>query len=806
MSEDITTQFVLQSDVVLTPVQELPMTAREQLGADEGDYALSRTMSRAPVRVLDRDSADLLQRFRSPTRIVDAILSYSRDHRIGAEATLEEAFPILQRLIDSQVLVVATSDATTSAQSGLKVGDLFEGARVLATVQVLDDTEVHLVRTGDGGHAALKLFNAPEGASSMRHMQQEEAILRHLDGRVAPRVLAAGNRAGAAYLLLEWRPGVSAEAAAAEARRSGGESRQALLEICCSIADAYARLHAAGVVHGDVHPRNILVAADGTVTIIDFGYAVMPASGEPRTARASRGGIAFFLEPEYALAQRAGQPAPPATMLGEQYAVAALLYLLFTGSHYLDFSLEPDQLLRQIAEEQPLPFAERNTPPWPQLEELLLKCLSKRSEDRLLDMSAVAERLGAMRDAIPVPTGGPRNDVAPARRLLDEVLGRVGFEGPLVSQGLPQAPTSSLNYGAAGIAYALYRLAGVRDDPVLLALADVWVTRARAHMDDDDGCFSAELDITPETVGRSSTFHSGAGVEAVSAIVAQARGDVMARKAAVSAFLERSHLPLLSLDLTLGRCSSLLGCCLLLETLVTADAGEREEIRRFGDRRAQEIRTEIVAFPPIGNRGEIAYMGVAHGWAGILYALLLWDEVTGRAPAPEVVMRLDELALSAQPWGRGVRWPIRTGGASSYMGGWCNGSAGFVHLFTLAWRTSRNDRWLRLAEQAAWTTWEADDPVSSLCCGRSGRAYALLNLYRHTDETAWHERARDLALRAAAHAADGVEQGRVDSLYKGLLGVSLLAAEIEVPTQARMPFFEPEGWPKPETLPSIASS
>jgi eukaryotic-like serine/threonine-protein kinase len=800
MSEDITTRFVLQSDVVLMPVQELPMTAREQLGADDGDYALSRTMSRTPVRVLDRDFADLLQRFRSPTRIVDAILSYSRDHRVGAEATLEEAFPMLQRLINSQVLVVATSDATTSAQSRLKVGDLFEGARVLATVQVLDDTEVHLVRTRDGGHAALKLFNAPEGASPLSLVRREQAFLRHLDGRTAPRALAAGEWAGAAYLLLEWRPGVAAEVAAAEARRDGG-ARQALLELCCSIADAYARLHAAGVVHGDVHPRNVLVAADGTVTIVDFGYAVMPASAEPQTARASRGGIAFFLEPEYALAQRAGQPAPPATALGEQYAVAALLYLLLTGSHYLDFSLEPDELLRQIAEEQPLPFAERNTLPWPQLEELLLKCLSKRPEDRLPDMSAVAERLGAMRDAVPVPTGGPRNDVAPARRLLDEVLERVGFEGALVSEGLPQAPTSSLNYGAAGIAYALYRLAGVRDDPVLLALADMWVTRARAHMDDKDGCFCPELDITPETVGRSSTFHSGAGVEAVSAIVAHARGDVAARKVAIRAFLERSHLPSVSLDLTIGRCSSLLGCCLLLDTLVTADVTEGDEIRRFGDRWAQEIRAEVIAFPPIGNPGEIAYMGAAHGWAGILYALLLWDEVTGRAPAPELAMRLDELALSAQPWGRGLRWPIRTGGASSYMGGWCNGSAGFVHLFTLAWRTSRNDRWLRLAEQAAWTTWEADDPVSSLCCGRSGRAYALLNLYRHTDEAAWHERARELALRAAAHAANGVEQGRIDSLYKGLLGVSLLAAEIEVPTQARMPFFEPEGRPKPETLP-----
>jgi serine/threonine protein kinase len=806
MSEDITTRFVLQSDVVLTPVLELPTTAREQIGAGEGDYALSRPTSRDPVRVLDRDSADLLQRFRSPTRIVDAILGYSRDHRVGAEATLEEAFPMLQRLIDSQVLVAAASDTSTSSRSGLKVGDQFAGARVLANVQVLDDTEVHLVRTGDGGHAALKLFNTAGGAAPLRRMQREEAILRHLDGKVAPRVLGAGDRAGAAYLLLEWRPGISAQAAASEARRAGGESRQALLELCCSIADAYARLHAAGVVHGDVHPRNVLVAADGTVTIIDFGSAVMPASGEPHTARALRGGIAFFLEPEYALAQRAGGPAPPVTVLGEQYAVAALVYLLVTGSHYLDFSLEPGELLRQIAEEQPLPFTERNTPPWPQLEELLLRCLSKRPEDRLPGMSAVVERLRAMSDAVPAPTGGPRSDMAPVRTLLDKILERVGFDGPLISEGLPAAPTSSLNYGAAGIAYALYRLAGVRDDPVLLALADVWVTRARAHMDDDDGCYCTELDITPETVGRSSTFHSGAGVEAVSAIVAHARGDASARKAALGAFIERSSVPSVGLDLTLGRCSSLLGCCLLIETLVTADPAEREELRRFGDRTAQDIRTEIAALPPIVHCGEIEYMGVAHGWAGILYALLLWDEVTGSAPPPDLAPRLDELALCAQPWGRGLRWTIRSDGAGSHMGGWCNGSAGFVHLFTLAWRTSRDHRWLQLAEQAAWTTWEADDPVSSLCCGRSGRAYALLNLYRHTADAAWHERARDLALRAAAHAADGDGEGRGNSLYKGLVGVSLLAAEIEVPAQARMPFFEPEGWSKPEILPSVGSS
>src|SRR5262249_33086790 len=160
---------------------------------------------------------------------------------------------------------------------------------------------------------------------------------------------------------------------------------------------------------------------------VDFGYAVIRAGGEPHTESAERGGIAFFLEPEYAQAQRTGQPAPPATFLAEQYAVAALLYLLVTGNHYLDFSLEPSELFRQIAEEQPLAFTERNTPAWPQLEELLLSCLSKRPEDRLPGMSAMAERLTTVRP-VPAPGRAARADMAPLRALLDTVLERVGLD------------------------------------------------------------------------------------------------------------------------------------------------------------------------------------------------------------------------------------------------------------------------------------------------------------------------------------------------------------------------------------------
>jgi eukaryotic-like serine/threonine-protein kinase len=272
-------------------------------------------------------------------------------------------------------------------------------------------------------------------------------------------------------------------------------------------------------------------------------------------------------------------------------------------------------------------------------------------------------------------------------------------------------------------------------------------------------------------------------------------GGTAKRRAALAGFLDRSRLPTRGLDLTLGRSGTLLGCCLLLEALVTADVTERDALRRYGDSTLEQIWKEIAGFPPISDGGGITYMGAAHGWAGVLYAALLWSEVTRTAPPPDVAVRLEQLARCGEPWGRGLRWSVRARAVNDYMAGWCNGSAGFVHLFTLAQRVTRDNRWTCLAERAGWNTWEADEPASTLCCGRGGRAYALLNLYRHTNDIAWLKRARDLVVRAATETVDGEYQGRGDSLYKGHLGVALVAADIEVPDQARMPFFEPEGWP-----------
>jgi len=796
MSPAITEAFVLASDVRLTLVQDLPRSVREKLDGETDGYALSRSRSRAPVRLLNDDSADLLQRFRSPTRIIDAVLAHSRGHQTDPRATLDEAFPMLRSLIESQVLIAAGSMEPVEAERSLQVGERFAGVRVIATLQSLDDTELHLVEDDAGNHAALKLFRTARRPAMVSFMRREAAILRRLNGGPFPRLVGVGETPECGHLLLEWRSGVSAEVAAADARqmlpRDGGH---ALLELLRAIARAYARLHAAGVVHGDVHPGNLIVAADGSVTIVDFGFAVAADSPDEITAQAPRGGIAFYFEPEYAVAHRSGQSLPSASFRGEQHALAACLYRLATGGHYLDFSLEPEEMMRQIAEDPPLPFTAHAVPAWPGLEAILGQCLAKRPERRLADVETLARRLDAIGARTTRTPKEPDVDLAPARILLNEVLRRLGLDGPLLPIGLAKAPTSSLNYGAAGIAYVLYRLACGRDDASLLALADVWVTLARAHMHERSGCYSDELDVTPETVGRISTFHTAAGVEAVATLIAHARGDADARQSALAGFLEHSRPPSASLDLTLGRSGTLLACALLFEALMTVDIAESDALRRLGDSTLDAIWTQIGTYPPVPECTEIAYLGMAHGWAGLVYAALRWSAVTRSDPPAGAMARLEELVSCAEPWGRGLRWKVRTSGAGGYMAGWCNGSAGFVHLLTLAHRTVGDDRWQSLAEGAAWHSWEGGGSVSSLCCGCAGQAYALLNLYRHSRDPAWLRRARQLTARALLAPWGGEPQGRDDSLYKGRVGLALLAAEIEVPELARMPFVEPEGWP-----------
>ena len=137
----ITDPLVLPDDVILLPVAELPEQVRARFTYDEGDYAMTRPRSRTPSKIVDVQTANLISRFREPTTIVQAVYDYSRSVRANSEETLTEAFPLLQELLLSRLLVPAAPDTADTAVA--KHNDQVADYEIISVLQSLEDTELY---------------------------------------------------------------------------------------------------------------------------------------------------------------------------------------------------------------------------------------------------------------------------------------------------------------------------------------------------------------------------------------------------------------------------------------------------------------------------------------------------------------------------------------------------------------------------------------------------------------------------------------------------------------------------------------
>jgi len=376
----------------------------------------------------------------------------------------------------------------------------------------------------------------------------------------------------------------------------------------------------------------------------------------------------------------------------------------------------------------------------------------------------------------------PRRYLPTPRRteaLLEEILARLSCD----PADVPLRATASLHSGAAGIAYLLYRVSCLRADGLLLAHADSWIELALAH----HRTAALPHQGTAEAAAPSgaSLHHGEAGVHAVRALVSWAQDDAATATRAVHRFCECGARSGELLDTVLGGTGVLIGSAVLQR----AQPSEVDELRAFGDSLSLAVRKALAVGGVIAGSRTLPWLGVAHGWAGALHALLVWAEATGTEPGPEISDRLDELAALAVPSGPGSAWPRRSGSAELHQpptAGWCHGTAGHVQLWTAAHRMYGRPIHAELAERAGIHTHAARATGANLCCGLAGQAYACLSLHRLTNESTWYERARRLAARAGASATGLVP----NSLYAGDVGLALLAADLAEPGSSHMPFFE----------------
>ena len=129
-----------------------------------------------------------------------------------------------------------------------------------------------------------------------------------------------GEEAGSAFLVMELVPG---EALSTILERDGSLSTDKTLDIVAQTSAALQAAHAAGLVHRDIKPGNLLITPDGRVKITDFGIARI-ADQVPLTATGQVMGTVQYLSPE----QASGHPASPAT---DTYSLGIVAYESLAG-------------------------------------------------------------------------------------------------------------------------------------------------------------------------------------------------------------------------------------------------------------------------------------------------------------------------------------------------------------------------------------------------------------------------------------------------------------------------------------------
>ena len=260
--------------------------------------------------------------------------------------------------------------------------------------------EVYRARdTRLGREVALKTL-PPGFASDPDRRARFEQEARAASALNHPNVITVhdvGEQEGVLWIAMEHIEGKTLH----ELLGSGPLPTRKTIDLAVQVAEGLAKAHAAGIMHRDLKPDNLVVSKDGFVKILDFGLAKLMATDQeelsqlPTVARPATQPGAVMGTVGYMSPEQAGGVA--VDFRSDQFSLGTILYEMATGSRAFQRKTSAETLAA-IIREDPEDIASLNPRVPAPLRWLIERCLAKDPDDRFASTRDLARDLASLRE------------------------------------------------------------------------------------------------------------------------------------------------------------------------------------------------------------------------------------------------------------------------------------------------------------------------------------------------------------------------------------------------------------------------
>lgn len=265
---------------------------------------------------------------------------------------------------------------------------------------------------------AIKLLPERAGASAERRARflREAQAASSLNHPGIVHVYDIEEADGRLFIVMEYVSGRTV----AQLLAGGPLPLDEILRIAIEAGEALAAAHAAGIVHRDVKPSNVIVADGGYVKIFDFGLAkllggiertTVPDEASTRAPNLTRHGqligTVLYMSPELALGE-------PVDRRSDVFSFGALLYEMSTGK--LPFSGASEiAVIEKVIHGEPQPIGQVNPDIPESLERIVSKAMEKKPDNRYQSMTDLLVDLRSLRRSLEADSAAPGALVRGAR-------------------------------------------------------------------------------------------------------------------------------------------------------------------------------------------------------------------------------------------------------------------------------------------------------------------------------------------------------------------------------------------------------